>query len=821
MSEGGLFQQFIVSISIPYINSEKRFDVIMEYMSSGKYPAYKMIKPLCHVYDLEKIISKYDYTLGVKQTQEKHNNDLKKYLDKLHTGEHKYNISTEVYFDEFTHFYCERKRIDAISSVYRYFDDFDSLISYRNGNLSKTDLSKAIKLKYNFPSCWTDYTTILPVSAYDKLKYKVVKKYEIKESYYQNKKKFIVNQEWYYPDDIDILVKQRKHEFDYFFDFVHFLKFDLSGADLLLCDELENLNDWSNLNFTDSKLTSKLCDKFGISYDKYVLHDDLTESFPVTEKYEIESFPELQISREGINSSRDFNNYQISYITDLHLVHKLINNNVRSYSDVVYIIKKIAKRIISESSTFILIGGDVSSDFSLFELFVKELRNEMKKQNCFKIVIFVLGNHELWEFQELSFDNIVEKYRAVIEKHDMYLLQNNILFIEREYAYFSPVDIKCISTSEIIKDDIEELHEKLKKARMILFGGLGFSGYDNDFNADAGIYRSTIDRIEEINQTTKFEKLYNKVSNALINNKPIIFTHTPIECWRKEVDYCKNFIYVNGHTHRNYFYDDGEIRVYADNQIGYKNNSPHMKSFEMNSGYEYFSDYPDGIYTITKEDYYNFYHGKNIFLNYNYNNDSFILHMLKKHGYYCFIRESTVNYTILNGGSPTKLPKKDIKYFYDKMDEVIANIEEPLTKFTKIQKKISAEIKKIGGSGNIHGSIIDIDWYNHIYVNPIDLKITGYWASDIKNKIVYPDIPTLLEKNCPEMYARYLKLLSDKSSSLPSLSKKRDNAVSVLPQEYLSTDIYKVSREIKKMQKLEAKILTTWIETKNGTKMIK
>jgi hypothetical protein len=31
-----------------------------------------------------------------------------------------------------------------------------------------------------------------------------------------------------------------------------------------------------------------------------------------------------------------------------------------------------------------------------------------------------------------------------------------------------------------------------------------------------------------------------------------------------------------------------------------------------------------------------------------------------------------------------------------------------------------------------------------------------------------------------------------------------------LPQEYLKTDIYKVSREIKKMQKLNSNVLTTW-----------
>ena len=41
---------------------------------------------------------------------------------------------------------------------------------------------------------------------------------------------------------------------------------------------------------------------------------------------------------------------------------------------------------------------------------------------------------------------------------------------------------------------------------------------------------------------------------------------------------------------------------------------------------------------------------------------------------------------------------------------------------------------------------------------------------------------------------------------------KKKNEVSKLPQEYLETDIYKASREIKKMQKLSSKVLTTWYD---------
>ena len=70
------------------------------------------------------------------------------------------------------------------------------------------------------------------------------------------------------------------------------------------------------------------------------------------------------------------------------------------------------------------------------------------------------------------------------------------------------------------------------------------------------------------------------------------------------------------------------------------------------------------------------------------------------------------------------------------MDTMISTIKTPLDKFTSFQKRIADMVKQIGGIGAIHGSIVDIDFYNHIYVNPFDLSITGYWASDIINNCI-------------------------------------------------------------------------------------
>ena len=294
----------------------------------------------------------------------------------------------------------------------------------------------------------------------------------------------------------------------------------------------------------------------------------------------------------------------------------------------------------------------------------------------------------------------------------------------------------------------------------------------------------------------------------MLNKNTIILTHTPKNDWCQESDPDKNFVYVSGHTHRNFFYDDGLYRIYSDNQIGYHNNYLHLKAFLIDNDYDYFSNYNDGIFEITKDDYINFYRGKNIPITFSREINE--LYMIKKNGYYCFFHKSRASLTILNGGAMKTVKVQNVQYYYDNMDAMIIRIKSPLDKFTSFQNSIANLVKKIGGIGTIHGSIIDIDFYNHIYVNPFDLSLTGYWASDIINKIVYPSIPALLENHCPTLFNKYVNLLKGESKN--PLAPKHQGNTEMTSQLYLDTDIYASSREIKKIQKLNSNILTTWYE---------
>lgn len=786
----------------------KHLNILMEYLSKDYY-GDNIVQGLCLIYNPKEVAEKYNYSQATKIVNKRHINLIKKFIDDF---ENNNNIEKTVvaYFDKKIHYFFEETTIDwyvinrgrkqrRISRVYQAFENFNDFIKHRNGDLRECDLSGAFDLNVDLSKYVIDATTKLPIERNQKLKYEVEKTYE--------NEKFLVKKTWY--NKYGYEVKEKTFDFTYFFDFVAFLKGDLSDANLIFCTRMKNLLDIKDINLKNAKLTSKVCKSLNIMYDKYIYDKKLVQEFTCVEDNEKQTqLEKIESKKYGISvDNMDVEgDYRISYISDLHLLHRIKHAECESKEDIYYLIYKIADNIVKESDEIILIGGDVSSTFSIFRLFVKILRKIADQSYVKKEFVFVLGNHELWNFPELSLNQIVEKYRNFLEEYDMYLLHNDLMYKDNKN------ETNIISYNKLMHFKDSNIIEKLKSSRMVILGGLAFSGYNKKFNANQGIYRETIDRDVEIVESKKFEKLYYKLEKLLDKKNTIIFTHTPKKDWCANESCHKKFVYVSGHTHKSMFHDDGVERIYANNQIGYRNENPHLKNFLLSGEYDCFDYYKDGIYEITSEQYRDFAKGKNI--NMTFNRKVSILYMLKKKGYYCFIyKTKTGSLCILNGGASKKLDKKDIQFYFDNMELMISTVKNPLDKYTKYQQRISDEIKKIGGSGRIHGCIIDIDYYNHVYVNPIGLEIVSYWASDIINKIVYPNIISLLKEKCPTLYFDYLKAIEMQDDNSVLLKGHRDEKVALEPQKYLETDIYRISVEIKKMQKLYSNILTSWYDT--------
>ena len=740
-------------------------------------------------YSPRKVLEEVNYNKNImsKTSIERYKKKLKLFVENYEKGIYKKEVNC--YFDKTINYYVfEEKYYDnpviCRAWLTRYYENINELKEFLKYDLSNCNLADSNITANDVKDCIINESTILPFIDNEI-------KYEIKKYFYNDS--FYVEETWINNNNI---VCNKKETFKYFFDFVYYLNGDLSNADLLFCEGLMNLKPDIKIDFSNAHITSKNMEKLNIKYSKILVKNDNYE-LDYTKENENKYLNAIDEERELINTN-DFNyrKYRyISYISDIHLMHKL--EKCKSQYDIEYEIKKIVNVIMSQSS-IILIGGDVSSDFNYYKIFIEELAKQIKDKDYYKI-IFILGNHELWNFKNIKVDEIINKYRELIVEHNMYFINNGLLYIENR-------TIKEITEQEIINSSYEEIQNRLINSELVIIGGIGFSGFNDQFNANNGIYRFTINRKEEIKETNRFLNIYNKLKECISDRNVVVFTHMPKIDWSGNNDFVKNWVYVSGHTHRNYYFDDGECRFYADNQIGYYNRNFSMKSFYIEYTYDVFAYYKDGIYKITKEQYIEFNRGKNINMEYNRDGD---IYMLKKNGYYCFIKPSIKGLAILNGGALKSLNKNDINYYFNNMDSQIQNMIRPYQEYYNYQKSIAKIIKDIGGDGYIHGSIIDIDFYNHIYVNPYDRTIHGYYAIDIIDKYVYPSIQLLLKERCPELYDSYIKRIGEEKNNTLTVLEK-NNSISQKPIYFDSTYIYKASNIIKKMQKINNGILTIW-----------
>lgn len=197
------------------INDINRFNVIMQYISTGNYPEFKILNYLCHIYDPDEVVAFYDYS-GSKS---KYKRDLRQYAEKVKSGEIRLELKY-IFFDTDTHFFCVSQH--RAIGVKIYFETLNELLEYLNYDLSGADLSDAVVDDYDFSKCIVDSNTRLPLCIPDN-PICVVKKYykDIRSSFVKSMTPslpdggFVVEQQWY--DDNNVIIKEVTHKFLYFF----------------------------------------------------------------------------------------------------------------------------------------------------------------------------------------------------------------------------------------------------------------------------------------------------------------------------------------------------------------------------------------------------------------------------------------------------------------------------------------------------------------------------------------------------------------------------------------------------------------------------
>ncbi|QLY81210.1 DUF4116 domain-containing protein [Clostridium intestinale] len=624
---------------------------------------------------------------------------------------------------------------------------------------------------------------------------------------------FITIEEICYKEEDEI------REFDSFIEFYEYLDENLDNADLHDFDfKGINIRDY---NIEGAYISSAVLVEqhlyddafYSANIKDYEFNAKLTFS---AENEVVEAIAVLHDTDLVSNSTLNDNSSKVYYISDIHLDHKLINA-FPSYAtelEVTIYIRQLVKKMIDTVnymtySDYLLIAGDISFNFEISNIFYTELVKYMESKFWSPPqIVVVLGNHELWDFNRYgtssanlhTLDEIIQQYRNMFAKLDISFLQNDLMISNGT----------IISEEQLKSFDPDELKYICLKSPFVILGGLGFSGCCSEFNATKGIYRKTIDSLDEdIRQTKRFECIYNKVRIALGNEQVIVLTHTPKENWSNE-NYNCNWTYVNGHTHRNDYCCNDERTFYSDNQIGYLSKNIGLKHFKLSRVYDIFRYYPDDIYTISREQYLDFNRGMEIKVTFNRIGK---IHMLKKSSVYCFLFENpkTGKIYLLNGGKLNNLEHSDINYYFERMSYYSDAIKDLFSGYNRAIKSISNSIKMIGGTGTVHGCIVDIDFFNHIYVNPMDGTITPYFAWSIIDKYEYKDIAMLLKQRRKDLYDNYLKLLRGKSEGAKLLKGKTKVESIEISRFVPETYMYEPSRIMKSLQYLtEVNVIRIW-----------
>lgn len=320
------------------------------------------------------------------------------------------------------------------------------------------------------------------------------------------------------------------------------------------------------------------------------------------------------------------------------------------------------------------------------------------------IGVVILGNHEYADFVDV--DEAVDFYKRALEPLKYIVLQN-----------------------EYVEGD-----------NVVIYGGTGFAKYSDYFNANNLVCCEAMmgNRAYEIEQTSLFEKGYEA---ARIHAKKtakcfICASHYPVENCLGRCD--REAIYFTGHTHVNERVRTEEKTLYADNQVGYHNDGKfdgaiRFKQATTDSVINPYDCFKDGYYRTTPDEYLRFcdyigdYVGEGKLIRERCLTGE--LYAIKSRGYYGFFVVNNSGISIVNGGKTKRIAQsKNLKWIYDNFNIVVNRYLKALEPLRMTQEQISRELKRLGFSGNIHGLIVDIDYLNHVMVNPISGSISFYYS---------------------------------------------------------------------------------------------
>jgi len=604
------------------------------------------------------------------------------------------------------------------------------------------------------------------------------------------------------------------------------------------------------------RLSDEILDRFGIEHPANETQaKDAASSLPEIRAVELE-LPEVPGTSLATTASALPVLYDLTagdnipnigkffYITDLHLESQLGLTGMTTDEIKGKVAQKVDEMLGGLSKEdmadgVLLVGGDVADSEEVAKIFFDAVFFHFHGP-----IIFVLGNHELWEgctyangksCQKRSIDEVVTAYKQFNKtkfgfEAKMYCLENEVLVCYKNSMYQNsdefgvgrktagmPRGGLCVLTEEmLLNTSTDDLREFFDECSMIVLGGLGFCGLNPRYNADTGLFRDRVSREEDVERSKRFRAVYDRVVSCADNKRVVVLTHTQTEDWTTDAPH-PNWVYVNGHTHQNGLVktEDG-VTVLYDNQVGYKPKKWHLNQFSLEQYYDPFEAWADGIYRITPQQYMDFNAGRGIQMEYFRQQGD--IYALKQKGIYMFMLQYGLGLYLLRGGQKLNV-FHGLEYYAANLEKYVEKIQAAFRPYRNALDKIAAEVKRFGGSGYVHGSIVDIDYYNHIYLDPFDGYLMPYFALDVTDRREFRSVRELLESSPfpalgsdgTPMLSAYTKLLDAGGVSILAPTVK-EAALAVVPMEVLDEkNIYAPSRVMKSIQYLLDKgVVRVW-----------
>ena len=217
-------------------------------------------------------------------------------------------------------------------------------------------------------------------------------------------------------------------------------------------------------------------------------------------------------------------------------------------------------------------------------------------------------------------------------------------------------------------------------------------------------------------------------------------------------------------------------------------------------------NYNNGIHEITKNDYLTFCINIGLHTNPKYNESGTLenglkidvrtkplpsldrskkIYLLKTDKYKMFVSKSYSGKSSLLYGGWLKHLTQDLEWYYQNMDTYGDQVLSIFSEYWNLLYGYSAFLKRVGFDGKVHGNIVDLNFYDHMYINPLDYTIHAYMASSMTEKHLYKHSEKMIAGFGQEILEKYLDELETNKPKLMQLKTNKSKLNSLITNEML------------------------------------